>query len=470
VKVTALEVEATPLPPQSIEPALDEETQRYVTQSLTDVDLFSSYGLTQKAIDLLETVLERAPQHSPLIERLLDLSVGAGNDQRTAELAAMLEQLAIARKDHPAADKYSEFRRRFQRAAGLPPVEAAAPVQPPAGAPPEFSVPTIEAQLDEPVVKAPAKPAPPPQVSAAKPAESIVHEVDLSDEWAALSEQLDAETQEAAEAPVEAAPAAPKKPAPPLPVAAPPKPAEDVPEEEPAFEVEQQHPAPAVASQGDALSADALLADLALELESATSSLGIPEEEIQHKEPRAAQPSAMTPATPPARQTPTNGAPAPASSDTGALSGPLGDLFEEFRSEMGEMSKDDKEDPETHYNLGIAYREMGLLEEAISEFQKVAKSTEKGPTFRYAMQCCTLLGLAFVEKGQPGIAAIWYERALQTPGLDQESILALRYDLGVAQEMAGDKAAAIKSFSQVYAMNIDYRDVSERISTLGKAR
>ena len=128
------------------------------------------------------------------------------------------------------------------------------------------------------------------------------------------------------------------------------------------------------------------------------------------------------------------------------------------------------EDLETHYNLGIAYREMGLLEEAISEFQKVASSVDKGPAFRYAMQCSTLLGLAFMEKGQPAIAAIWYERALKTPGLDQESILALRYDLGVAQELAGDTHAAFNSFSQVYAMNIDYRDVSERIALLGKAR
>jgi len=54
---------------------------------------------------------------------------------------------------------------------------------------------------------------------------------------------------------------------------------------------------------------------------------------------------------------------------------------------------------------------MGLLEEAISEFQKVAKATDRGRAFPYVMQCCTLLGLAFMEKGQPGIAAIWYERA-----------------------------------------------------------
>jgi len=49
------------------------------------------------------------------------------------------------------------------------------------------------------------------------------------------------------------------------------------------------------------------------------------------------------------------------------------------------------EDLETHYNLGIAFREMGLLEEAIGEFQKVAKANDRGKAFRYAMQCCTLL-------------------------------------------------------------------------------
>ena len=147
--------------------------------------------------------------------------------------------------------------------------------------------------------------------------------------------------------------------------------------------------------------------------------------------------------------------------------GPLKEVFDEFRAELGEMGSED-EDLETHYNLGIAFREMGLLEEAIGEFQKVAKATERGRAFRYAMQCCTLLGLAFMEKSQPNIAAIWYERALTTQGIDGESKLALRYDLGVAQESAGDLEAALKSFSQVYAVNIDYRDVAERIASLQK--
>src|ERR1044071_10430294 len=88
--------------------------------------------------------------------------------------------------------------------------------------------------------------------------------------------------------------------------------------------------------------------------------------------------------------------------------------------------------------------------------------------FRSSMKSWPLLGLAFMEKGQPSIAAIWYQRALHTPGVDGESTLALRYDLGVAQESANDLDAALKSFSQVYAVNIDYRDVADRLATLQK--
>ena len=197
-------------------------------------------------------------------------------------------------------------------------------------------------------------------------------------------------------------------------------------------------------------SSDQFLSDLAREidelgLDELTPALSKPSEPVQEA---AAEPAKETVA---------------ASTE----SGPLKEVFDEFRAELGEMGAED-EDLETHYNLGIAFREMGLLEEAIGEFQKVAKANDRGKAFRYAMQCSTLLGLAFMEKGQPDIAAIWYERALTTPGLDSESKLALRYDLGVAQESAGDLEAALKSFSQVYAVNIDYRDVAERIASLQK--
>jgi hypothetical protein len=229
----------------------------------------------------------------------------------------------------------------------------------------------------------------------------------------------------------------------------------------PAFEQKPPEPPPVAAKPAASLSADQFLADMVSEIDE----LG-----IDQLAPASSKPGAAAPAPPPRPPVqppppPKPLAAPPPSQHTEA--GPLKEVFDEFRAELGEMGGED-EDLETHYNLGIAFREMGLLEEAISEFQKVAKATDKGKAFQYAMQCCTLLGLAFMEKGQPSIAAIWYERALHTPGIDAETILALRYDLGVAQESAGDIEAALKSFSQVYAGNIDYRDVAERIASLQK--
>jgi pilus assembly protein FimV len=443
-------VAAKPGPPAP-EPALDEETQSFINQSLTDVDLFSSYGLTQKAIDLLEHMLERAPRHTVTLEKLLDLYLGAGNDRRTAELAARLEQIHLERGDLQGAGRFSELRRRFQRAAGLAAEELPSPK--PQQVPEEFVVPTVEAEL---VAQAESQPA--LEIASVPLGEPLIHEVDLSEEWAILSHQV--------EEPLPAPP--PAAPPPDLRAAAPPEPAPAVPapaeQPTPEYELELQpvpteipsapEPAePAAQPAAAAMMADQFLAELSAEFEGLVPNLMAP---ITAEKPEAGPLPASVGFATPERQS--------AASET---SEPLREVFEEFRAEMGEMGAEE-EDLETHYNLGIAYREMGLLEEAIGEFQKVAKANDNGRAFRYAMQCCTLLGLAFMEKGQASIAVLWYERALQTSGLDQESILALRYDLGVAQEVAGDQAAALKSFSQVYGINIDYRDVAERIAALGK--
>jgi tetratricopeptide (TPR) repeat protein len=455
------------------EAAEEDETERFIAQALTDVDLFSSYGLTQKAIDLLEAVLERAPEHTATIERLLDFHLGAGNELRTAELASRLQQIHSQQGDSAAADRFAELHRRFQRAASHTSEAAAASAAPVPV--PEFSVPVAESPLDLIAETAPESTAAPqvPVVAQDIPAESTIHEVDLSEEWAALAGQLSD-----LDPPMEPAqPAAPE----PFPgfteedILAPPSSqpeAEEILEEIPTETAEipsnivmpdqpaapeftlELESAPAIEAAAPAVNVDDFLKELSSELDAALPSLAAMETPQPAKRERRNE-ADTTKAVPPQRQPA-----APAST------GPLSEVFEEFRAEFGEIGADD-EDLETHYNLGIAYREMGLLEEAISEFQKVAKNSPNGQTFRYAMQCCTLLGLAFMEKGQPSIAAMWYERALQTPGLDQESILALRYDLGVAQELAGDMAAARKSFSQVYGMNIDYRDVAERLASLG---
>ncbi|HET9177400.1 MAG TPA: tetratricopeptide repeat protein [Terriglobia bacterium] len=143
----------------------------------------------------------------------------------------------------------------------------------------------------------------------------------------------------------------------------------------------------------------------------------------------------------------------------------LRSLLDEFggKSESADKPADDEQ---THYNLGVAFREMGLLDEAIGEFQKVVNRTGSklfGPHF---LQGCTLLASCFMDKQMPAIAAKWYARALDAPGLDYEGALAVYYDLGMAFEKAGDTTAALEKFTEVYSQNIDYRDVAEKIRLL----
>lgn len=508
-------------PPAALEEPLDEETQKFIAQALTDVDLFSSYGLTQKATNLLETVLERAPRHTPTLERLLDFYLGAGNERRTAELASQLEQIYTQRGDSHNAERFSELRMRFQAAAGMSEEELPAAPPPPAPAasasaavteqvPPkeiptashaglaEFEISALPVQEEHepaaptqtaaaPVPAASATPAvPSPQQSAAS------EEVDLSDEWEAM-------LKDPAEALAESAPAKADAVKQQSSVGTPESTEEFVIDAdalgEPEAEVtslpaahEELDPVveagsePAQEAQAEA-TAQAEEFEFELVEETKPGKAGVQSTDDMIDE-LVAELDALEPPAPPVRPSkpaaaPTNGhrpAEVVAGVPPAALSSapPIGmealdelsEVFQEFRNDIGEESADENEDLETHYNLGIAYREMGLLDEAIGEFQKVAKAIQKGKPFSYAMNCSTLLALSFADKGEPKIAAMWYQRALDTPGLDQESVLALRYDLGISLEQAGESRAALDSFRQVYAMNIDYRDVADRIAVL----
>src|SRR5271166_5692954 len=232
---------AAPGQPDLEEQELDEETQKFIAQSLTDVDLFASYGLTQKAIGLLEAILRRAPMHTPTLEKLLDFVLGAGDDRRTAELAAQLEHIHAGRGDTRSSERFGELRRRFQRAAGLSDEEIATAVAAALPQPVE-TVPVEEAVVAEvpvpeaapetvEVVEAPneaaAQPVEVPQdlveaeipeieivdeaaeAATPEPVAAASEEVDLSAEWASLLE----ETREPEPAPVAEAPVVPPAPA-----------------------------------------------------------------------------------------------------------------------------------------------------------------------------------------------------------------------------------------------------------------
>ncbi|MSO21413.1 MAG: tetratricopeptide repeat protein [Acidobacteria bacterium] len=147
-------------------------------------------------------------------------------------------------------------------------------------------------------------------------------------------------------------------------------------------------------------------------------------------------------------------------------SGLLDDLFAEFRDEVEEPQPGGGGDLETRYNMGVAFKEMALYDEAIGEFQKVHQIAEAAKDYSHLVQCCSLLAICFIEKGLPLLAVNWYQTALDSPCADAESELALLYEIGAAYEMAGNRSAALKSFMDVYSRNIDYRNVAERIREL----
>jgi tetratricopeptide (TPR) repeat protein len=166
---------------------------------------------------------------------------------------------------------------------------------------------------------------------------------------------------------------------------------------------------------------------------------------------------------------PTAGRASKSAAPTPALASPLSGLLEEIGEAPG-MGPVREDDAETHYNLGVAFREMNLLDEAIGEFQKVVKGAGKRPHPPNYLQACTLLAACFMDKGMASIAVKWYCRALETPELDEEAVLALQYDLAVAYEQAGDLPRALEKFTEVYGQNIDFRDVAEKIRTFQQKR
>ena len=153
-------------------------------------------------------------------------------------------------------------------------------------------------------------------------------------------------------------------------------------------------------------------------------------------------------------------APETAATDLGDTG--LADIFKEFKKGVDKQLG--KEDYDTRYNLGIAYKEMGLIDEAIAEFQLAAKDENR------MLECSSMLGICFMEKGMPKLAVKWFDKGLKAPGRSEEEYSALRYDLATAHEAAGEAEAALTLFTDLYGQDANFRDVAAKVRDLRAAR
>jgi tetratricopeptide (TPR) repeat protein len=147
---------------------------------------------------------------------------------------------------------------------------------------------------------------------------------------------------------------------------------------------------------------------------------------------------------------------------------PTGDEQADFaellrRFKRGVAENVEAEDYEAHYDLGVAFKEMGLIDEAIAEFQKALRSLET------RLQSAEMLGLCFFDKGQIEVAGTVLRRGIDgDPSSDQEKI-GLLYWLGRCEEEQGRSAEAIRHYQRVFAIDIHFLDVGKRVDALVKA-
>jgi tetratricopeptide (TPR) repeat protein len=135
------------------------------------------------------------------------------------------------------------------------------------------------------------------------------------------------------------------------------------------------------------------------------------------------------------------------------------DVFDEFKK--GVETQFGKEDYETHYNLGIAYREMGLLGDAIIEFNISANDPEK------RIDSFIMLGVTHRDKGEAEESIDYFREALDTPQITDEERLALDYELALSYEVMGDMEQARSIFQRIYQDAPTFRDCEKKMRSLG---
>jgi tetratricopeptide (TPR) repeat protein len=138
------------------------------------------------------------------------------------------------------------------------------------------------------------------------------------------------------------------------------------------------------------------------------------------------------------------------------------DMLRKFKQGIAENVEE--EDHQAHYDLGVAYKEMGLTDEAIAEFQKALRApANRVPAYEALGQC-------FMEKDQYSMAATILSRALSEKGVSDDQLVGVLYLLGRCAEERGQNDVALDFYQRVFVVDIQFRDVGDRLAAVEGAR
>src|SRR6266571_4303250 len=148
---------------------------------------------------------------------------------------------------------------------------------------------------------------------------------------------------------------------------------------------------------------------------------------------------------------------------------PTGDEERDFQEMLARFKQGideniDEGDFQSHYDLGVAFKEMGLLDEAIAELQKALRAPDG------KLRSSEALGVCFIDKGAYVVAESILRRALDLPASGDQERLGVLYWLGRALEEQGKRVEARDLYGRVFAVDIRFRDVRERAKALAKAK
>ncbi|MDO9080445.1 MAG: hypothetical protein Q7U44_06550, partial [Desulfuromonadales bacterium] len=133
-------------------------------------------------------------------------------------------------------------------------------------------------------------------------------------------------------------------------------------------------------------------------------------------------------------------------------------VFSEFKK--GVDAQIDQEDTEAHYDLGIAYKEMGLRDDAIDEFKKSMRNPKR------LADSLILIGICYAEKGAFAEAETVFSAAIARPEVQAADKVGTQYELALVYEVWGRPADALRTFEAVAVSDPCFRNVADKIETL----
>lgn len=138
--------------------------------------------------------------------------------------------------------------------------------------------------------------------------------------------------------------------------------------------------------------------------------------------------------------------------------GDMAQILAGFKEKSREQIPD--EDYESHFNLGIAYREMDLFDDAIEAFERALPDPER------RVDCHMNIGLCHMAMGRAREAADIFEQGLSIEGLTRDERLGLQYERACALEVAGEPDQAAGLFRKIVNTDENYRDTAGRLAAL----